>query len=83
MTNFMNSLLLVGAFIFVIGMVYAVRLLLHHRREQAAPFRNYFSTEYDRDLLRFSALSEDEQWLADLRPRTAPSPSRDSSDLGQ
>jgi hypothetical protein len=67
----MNSLLLVGAFVLVIGMVYAVRVLLQNRREQAAPFRNYFSTEYDSELLRHSALSEDEDWLADRHPRSS------------
>jgi hypothetical protein len=64
----MNSLLLVGAFVLIVGMVYAGRTFLQSRREQAAPFRNYFSTEYDRELLRYSALSEDEDWLADRLP---------------
>jgi hypothetical protein len=83
MDQFLNSLLLVGAFVFVIGMVHAVRILLRHRRYEAAPFRNYFPTEYDRDLLRYSALSESEDWMADLLPPAASSGSRDSGDREQ
>jgi hypothetical protein len=79
MVHFMYSLLLVGAFVLIIGMVYGARTLLQNRRNAAAPFRNYFSTEYDRDLLRYSALSEDEEWLADCRPRSSSSLPRDSS----
>ena len=75
MVHFLSSLLLVGAFVFVIAMVQCARILLRNHREEAAPFRNYFSIEYDRDLLRCSPMSEDEEWRADLRPRSPSCPS--------
>jgi hypothetical protein len=80
MFHFLNSVLLVGAFVLVIGAVYAAKVLLRIRKEETAPFRNYFSTEYDRDLLRYSAMSEDEEWQADRHPRTAAFIHRDSGD---
>jgi hypothetical protein len=80
MFQFINSLLLVGAFVFIIAMVRVAKTLLRNRRENAAPFRNYFSTEYDRDLLRCSSLSEDEEWLADLHPRSSSLHSHDAID---
>jgi hypothetical protein len=79
MVHFLDSLLLVGAFVFIVAMAHAARVLLRNRRQEAAPFRNYFSTEYDQDLLRCSALSEDEEWLADLHPRSTSPLSRDSA----
>jgi hypothetical protein len=80
MVHFLNSLLLVGAFVLLFGMLRGARTFLKNRREEAAPFRNYFSTEYDRDLLRYSALSEDEEWMADRYPRSTYSRPGDSGD---
>jgi hypothetical protein len=80
MAHLISSLFLVGAFVLAIAMIHAAKVLLRNRREEAAPFRNYFTTEYDRELLRYSALSEDEEWRADVYPRTAPSFSRNSTE---
>jgi hypothetical protein len=69
MVHFLNSLLLVGACVFIFAMVHAAKVLLRNHRAQAAPFRSYFTTEYDSELLRHSALSEDEDWIADRHSR--------------
>ena len=80
MVHFLNSLLLVGAFVLIIGMVYGARVFLQNRKEEAAPFCNNFSTEYDRDLLRYSALPEKEEWPADRHPRSTNFRPYDSDD---
>jgi len=80
MAHFLNSLLLVAVFAILLVAVQGIRSFVRNRREQVAPFRNYFSTEYDQDLLRCSALSEDEEWLADLRPRANSASSCDSKE---
>jgi len=72
MHHLMNALLLVGAMILISGIVMAVRAHLENRRENAAPFRDYFGPRYDRDLLRLSAFSETEDWQADPHSRIAP-----------
>jgi hypothetical protein len=82
MLHLLNSLLLVGAFVFAIAMVQAARAMIHRRREEAAPFRNYFTTEYDREMLRYSTLSDDEEWRADRYHRPATSFSRNSVERG-
>jgi hypothetical protein len=58
----------VGAFALVLGTVMAVRAYLENRHEEMAPFRNYFGSEYDRDLLRQSSWCGDEN-LYDRRTR--------------
>jgi hypothetical protein len=67
-----SAVLLVGVFILIAGVVRSVTAILEHRREEAAPFRDYFGAEYDRDLLRLSSSSETEDWLEDRLPRFTP-----------
>ena len=77
LTNFM---LLVGAIILISGIVMTVmvvRALIENRRENAAPFRDYFGPQYDRDLLRHSEFSESEDWQSDPHSRFAPFRLRD------
>lgn len=64
-----NAVLLVGAFILIVGVVLGVREFLERRRVQAESFRDYFGPDYDRDLLQQSVLSETEDWLADRQVR--------------
>lgn len=45
-------LMFLGAFVLILGMVIYVRAQLENRSEELAPFRHYFGTEDDRDLLR-------------------------------
>jgi hypothetical protein len=61
MSHFTISLATVGAFVLILGTVMAVRAYLKNRREYVAPFRNYFGTEYNRDLLRQSSWCDDEK----------------------
>ncbi len=70
--------LLVGALAFILAIVLAVRAILGHRREKAAPFGDYFGSMYRRDLLRQSDLSESEDWQADRQCRFTPFRLRDS-----
>jgi hypothetical protein len=60
MSHFTIVLLIVSAFVLILGTVMAVRSFLENRAEEMAPFRNYFGPEYDRDLLRQSAWCDDE-----------------------
>jgi hypothetical protein len=53
-------LLIVSAFVFILGMVMAVKAFLVNRAEEKAPFRDYYLPEHDRELLRLSAWSDDE-----------------------
>jgi hypothetical protein len=71
------DLLLVSAVFVIFGIVAAIRTILLNRREEAAPFRNYFSTEYDRDLRQQSSWCDEENWLADRHSRFAPIRLRD------
>jgi hypothetical protein len=61
-------LMIVGAFVLVLGIVIDVRAHLENRAEELAPFRNYFGAEYDRDLLRQSSWSDGES-SSDRRTR--------------
>jgi len=61
-------LMVVGAFVLVLGIVIDVRAHLENRAEEMAPFRNYFGSEYDRDLERQSSWSDGEN-LSDRRTR--------------
>jgi len=54
------AMLLVGAFVLIFGTGVAARAYLKNRAEEIAPFCNYFGPEYDRDLLRQSSWSDDE-----------------------
>jgi len=65
MTTLTEALLLAIALAFVVGVVPAIRWLLRDHKGNASPFRDYFGSEYDRDLLQQSALSETGEWLAD------------------
>jgi len=67
-----SALLLVGVFTLIAGVVRSVTAILERRREEAAPFRDYFGSEYDRDLLQLSSSSETEDWSADRLPRFTP-----------
>jgi hypothetical protein len=78
MSHLANVLMIVGAIVFVPGMVVAVKAYLKNRREEVAPFRHYFGYEYNRDLLRLSTFSETEDWMADPHSRFAPLRLRDS-----
>jgi len=77
MDHITKAQLFTGAFILIVCIVLALRAFLKHRRGEAAPFRDYFGPEYDRDLLEHSALSESEEWRADCRPRFTPFRLRD------
>jgi len=72
MDHITKSQLVIGALILIVCFVLALRALLRHLREEAAPFRNYFGPNYDRDLLEHSALSESEDWRTECRPSFAP-----------
>jgi hypothetical protein len=71
------DLLLVSAVFIILGIVAAIRAFLLNRREEAAPFRNYFSSEYDRDLRQQSSWSDEQDWPADRLSRFAPIRLRD------
>jgi hypothetical protein len=68
MSHFTIALLIVGAFALVLGAVKAARAYLKNRSEEMAPFRHYFGSEYDRDLLRQSSWCDDES-SSELRTR--------------
>jgi hypothetical protein len=77
MHHLIYVLLLVGVIILIFATIMALRSHLQNRRGNAAPFRDYFGPQYDRDLLRYSALSEAEDWQADPHSRFAPIRLRD------
>ena len=54
-------LVIMGAFVLLLGTVMAVGAHIKNRDEAKAPFRDYFGPEYDRDLLRQSSWCEDEK----------------------
>ena len=68
MSHLAIVLLTVGAFVLILGTIRAVRAYLENRSEEMAPFRNYFGSEYDRDLLRQSSWCDNEN-LYDRRTR--------------
>jgi hypothetical protein len=70
MSHLTIVLLIVASFAFILGAVRAIRASLDNRVEEIAPFRNYSGPEYDRDLLRQSSWSDDEN-LYGLRTRYA------------
>ena len=77
MHHLISLLLIAVAMILIPGIVMAFRAHLKNRRENAAPFRDYFGPRYDRDLLRLSAFSEAEDWQSDPHSRFAPLHLRD------
>jgi hypothetical protein len=60
MSHLAIVLVIVGAFILILGTVMADRAYLKNRGEAIEPFRDYFGPEYDRDLLRQSSWSDNE-----------------------
>jgi hypothetical protein len=72
MFHLSNAILLVGAFVLILGVGLVVRAFLGNRRGDSAPFRDYFGPEYDRDLLQQSTFSETEDWQADRHARFSP-----------
>jgi hypothetical protein len=77
MLHVTNAMFLVSAFVLILGIVTAVRAFLANRTGKAAPFRDYFGAEYDRELCRLSSFSETEDWRADCHSRFAPFRFRD------
>jgi hypothetical protein len=71
------DLLLVSAVFVILGIVAAIWTFLLNRREEGAPFRNYFSTEYDRDLRQQSSWCDEKDWPTDQLSRFAPIRLRD------
>jgi hypothetical protein len=72
MFNLTDAMLLVSALALVLGVIPAIRTFIGGRNRNAAPLRNYFGPEYDRDLAQQSVFSETEEWQADSRARFAP-----------
>ena len=68
MSHLTMVLLIVGAFVVILGSVKAFRSYIVNRDEEMTPFRNYFGPEYDRDLLRQSSWCDDDN-LNDRRTR--------------
>ena len=68
MSHLTIVLLIVGAFVLILGTVKAVRAYRVNRCEEMARFRHYFGPEYERDLLRQSSWCDDEN-LYDRRTR--------------
>jgi hypothetical protein len=60
MFHLTNILLTIGAFAFIFGVATVARAYREKRREEAAPFRDYFGPEYDRDLFRQSSWCDHE-----------------------
>jgi hypothetical protein len=71
MNHLTSAMLLIGGFVLILGIVVAVGAFLENLAGKAAPFRDYFGPEYDRDLLRHSAFSETEDWQAERHSRFA------------
>jgi hypothetical protein len=72
MYHLTNAQLLVGILALLLAAVLVVRAILADRKEKSAPFRNYFGSGYQRELLRHSDLSESEDWRADRQSRSTP-----------
>ncbi len=69
---------LAGVFVLVLAIVLAARAFHARQREKNAPFRDYFGSDYERELLQHSSLSESEDWRSDRPTRFAPLRLRDS-----
>ena len=61
----------------IAAVVLAVRAMQTSRREQAAPFRGYFTTGNRREQLRQGSMSEAEDWRAACECRFTPFRMRD------
>ncbi len=77
MARFTTELLLVSAVVVILGIVAAIRAYFQNRRREAAPFRNYFNTDYDRDLRRQSSWCDEEDWPSDRHSHFTPIRLRD------
>ncbi|MGO8933101.1 MAG: hypothetical protein ACLPLZ_14230 [Terracidiphilus sp.] len=60
MSHLTLVLMIVGAFVLLLGILMEVKAHLENRGEELAPFRNYFGAENDRDLQRQSSWSDGE-----------------------
>lgn len=70
---------LVGGFVLILVIVFAIAGILRNRMAKTPPFLNYFGSKYDRDLLQHSSMSESEDWRSDRQPRFTPFRLRDSA----
>ena len=78
MYHFNDAELLVGVLAVLLAVILVARAIVGDRKEKSAPFRNYFGTGYQRELLRHSDLSESDDWRADRQSRFMPFRSRDT-----
>lgn len=65
-----DDVFLVGAFVFILGIVVAVAAFLEKRKAKAPSFPNYFYSEFERSLLHDRTFKEDEDSLADHPSRS-------------
>jgi len=83
MFHLTNAMLFVGALFLILGVALVARVFFGNHRGKGARVRDYFGPEYDRDLLKYSAFSESEDWTADHHSRFAPFRLRDLRVHGQ
>jgi hypothetical protein len=79
MYHLTNPELFLSILALALAVILGVRSVLGDRKEKSAPFRNYFGSGYQRELLRHSELSESEEWRTDLESRFARLRQRDPS----
>ena len=60
--------LIIGCFALIIAIFLALAAVHDLRPRKTQPFRNYFYSDYDSDLLEQSALSDPEEWRSGKQP---------------
>jgi hypothetical protein len=61
--------LIIGCFALIIAIFLTMAAVHDLRPKKTQPFRNYFYSDYDGDLLEQSALSDPEEWRTGKQPR--------------
>ena len=60
---------LVGGFLLILGIIFAIAAFLETRGKKPPPFRSYYCTEYDDNPFQSGSFSEDEHILTDAQAR--------------
>lgn len=66
--HFSNAQFLIGALTLVLVIIFSVAAFLELRRKRNPPFMSFSDSDYDREFLKYTAISDDEDALCDRRP---------------
>jgi hypothetical protein len=63
-----NAQFFLAVFTLILVIIFSAASLLEIRRKKSPPFADYLASEYDREFIKYSAMSDEDDVLSDRRP---------------